>query len=164
MNADTILVGLTIPKLLPITGSFVLPLSAYYLYLQTRVVYIRLTTETYMGHDCSEKTSATNAVSSSESQDTDPLYAVSRAQMNFAENVPLALLLAGIVELNGGSRKALTYTLSALTVLRVLHAELGVMSKNNVGIGRIPGYYGTQAVIAGLAGYAGYLVKGYWGY
>jgi len=82
--------------------------------------------------------------------------------MNFAENVPLALALAAIVELNGGSRKALTWALSALTVARILHAEAGLMIKDYMGWGRAPGYFGTQGVIAGLAGYAAYLVKGYW--
>lgn len=83
--------------------------------------------------------------------------------MNFAENVPLALALAGIVELNGGSRKVLTAALSVLFVARVLHAELGIMTKGHQGIGRPAGHFGTQGVIAGLAGYAAYLVKGYWG-
>jgi len=82
--------------------------------------------------------------------------------MNFAENVPLALALAAVVELNGGSRKALTWALSALVVFRLLHAEGGLMLKNYMGPGRPAGYFGTQGVIAGLAGYAAYLVKGYW--
>lgn len=84
--------------------------------------------------------------------------------MNFAENVPLALGLASIVELNGGSRKALTAALSALFVFRVLHAEFGIMARNYMGPGRPAGHFGTQGVIAGLAGYAAWLVKGYWGF
>ncbi len=92
----------------------------------------------------------------------DVLMAANRAQTNFSENVPLALALAAVVELNGGSRKALTAALSALLVLRVAHAEFGLMAKNYMGPGRPLGYFGTQGVIAGLAGYAAYLVKGYW--
>jgi len=34
----------------------------------------------------------------------DPLYVSSRAQLNFAENVPLVLGIALLAELNGASR------------------------------------------------------------
>jgi hypothetical protein len=37
-----------------------------------------------------------------------------------------------------------------------------LMIQNAMGPGRIVGYYGTQAVLAGIAGYAGYLIKDYW--
>lgn len=77
--------------------------------------------------------------------------------------MPLALALAAIVELNGGSRKALTWALSILTVARVLHADFGIMQKRQYGFGRSPGFWLTQSVVGGLAGYAAYLVKAYWG-
>lgn len=35
---------------------------------------------------------------------TDPLYMSTRAQLNFAENVPLVLAVALLAELNGASR------------------------------------------------------------
>jgi uncharacterized membrane protein YecN with MAPEG domain len=35
---------------------------------------------------------------------TDPLYVASRAQLNFAENVPLVLAIALLAELNGANR------------------------------------------------------------
>lgn len=141
--------GLTIPKLLPITGSAALPLSAYYIFLQSRVVYHRIQSEQFKEPKASDAPD-------------DRLAAAVRAQVNFTENVPLALLLAAVVELNGGSRKALTYALSALTVFRVLHAEIGIMSKGHMGNGRPAGFFGTQGVVLGLAAYAGYLVQGYW--
>lgn len=94
----------------------------------------------------------------------DPLLPATRAQMNFAENVPLALVLASVVELNGGSRRFLTGALSALFVLRILHAEAGIMAKNSLGPGRPAGHFGTQAVVTSLAGYAAWLVKRYWGF
>jgi hypothetical protein len=31
-----------------------------------------------------------------------------------------------------------------------------------MGVGRIVGFYGTQTVLASLAGYAAYLIRGYW--
>jgi hypothetical protein len=36
------------------------------------------------------------------------------------------------------------------------------MAQDSKGAGRIVGYYGTQAVLASLAGYTAYLIKGYW--
>ncbi len=106
--------------------------------------------------------SQTQSKPSTNEAKTTRLLAASRAQANFAENVPLALALAVIVELNGGSRKALTWALSALVVSRLLHAEAGLMLKDSVGPGRPAGFVGTQGVLIGLAGYAAYLVKGYW--
>ena len=35
---------------------------------------------------------------------SDPLYVATRAQLNFAENVPLALGIALLAELNGANR------------------------------------------------------------
>jgi uncharacterized membrane protein YecN with MAPEG domain len=35
---------------------------------------------------------------------TDPLYVSTRAQLNFAENVPLALVVSMLAELNGADR------------------------------------------------------------
>lgn len=143
-------VGLTVPKLLPITGSFALPFGAYYVYLQSRVVYNRLSTKTLIGDNA-------------EKGGNDPVFLATRAHANFAENVPIVLLLAGIAELNGGSRKALTTALSALLVARICHADFGILTGNTGAVGRPVGYYGTQAIFLGLAGYATYLVKGYWG-
>lgn len=71
-------------------------------------------------------------------------------------------MLAAFAELNGGNRKTITGLLSALLTLRILHAEAGLIK--GLGIGRPIGYYGTMTTIAGLAGYAAYLVKGYWGF
>lgn len=77
--------------------------------------------------------------------------------------MPLALLLASIVELNGGNRKVLNGSLGALLLLRILHVELGMLGPNASSDGRRIGYYGTLGFIGGMAGYATYLVKGYWG-
>jgi len=117
------------------------------------VSYLRVCTEEFI--DGSSPSSANEA-------DRTKLRAASRSQANFAENVPLALALATIVELNGGSRKTMTAALSALVVFRLLHAEFGLMAKKAIGIGRPIGFFGTHSVVAGLAGYAAYLVKGYW--
>ncbi|KAK4500877.1 hypothetical protein PRZ48_009069 [Zasmidium cellare] len=135
---------------LPITATFALPLSLYYLLLQTRVVRHRLATRTIIAHQIT-------------SSPSDPLLAAVRAQTNFAENVPLALILAGVVESNGGSKRVLAYALGALVALRVAHADFGIMREGYLGWGRPMGYFGTQVVVAWLAGWAGWLSLGYWG-
>ncbi|KAI4633392.1 uncharacterized protein J4E88_001351 [Alternaria novae-zelandiae] len=93
---------------------------------------------------------------------TDPLYVASRAQLNFTENVPLVLGIALLAELNGANRSYINYALGALFAFRVSHAELGLMINEAKGPGRIVGFYGTQAVLAGIAGYATYLITDYW--
>ena len=89
----------------------------------------------------------------------DPLYVATRAQLNFAENVPLALAIALLVELNGTNRTYLNWALGALFAFRISHVEAGLMIKDATGPGRIVGYYGTQGVLVGLAAYTAYLVK-----
>jgi uncharacterized membrane protein YecN with MAPEG domain len=110
----------------------------------------------------------------------DPLYVASRAQLNFAENVPLVLAVALLAELNGANRYGIseghyvtchvdhtsrTYINSALgtlLALRVGHAEFGLLAAESKGVGRIIGFYGTQTILASLAGYTAYLIKSYW--
>ena len=98
------------------------------------------------------------------SDETDPLLIATRCHQNFLENIPMAFLLASIVELNGGNRKVLNSLLAALFVLRISHAEFGLLGKDAMGPGRALGHTGTSAFLVGMAGYAAYLVKGYWGY
>jgi uncharacterized membrane protein YecN with MAPEG domain len=110
----------------------------------------------------------------------DALYVASRAQLNFAENVPLVLAIALLAELNGANRSDYfienvmlqvvnivirTYINSALGALlacRIGHAEFGLLAQDSKGVGRIIGFYGTQTILASLAGYTAYLIKGYW--
>lgn len=133
---------------LPITSRFALPLSIYYVFLQIRVTMNRISTQTSLAQ--SSKSSA--------SQDADdPLLAAFRTQANFAENVPLALILAGLVEANGGNSTVLTAILSVLTIGRVMHGEFGLMTKGAGGIGRPIGFFSTIGVIVGLACYGTWL-------
>ena len=100
-----------------------------------------------------------------ETVDSDnELQVDSRAHANFLENVPLAFAMATVAELNGANRTVLNYALAALFAFRVMHVELGLKSEANLGWGRPTGYYGTQGIITGLATYASWLVKGYWGF
>ncbi|KAL1800134.1 hypothetical protein ACET3X_000476 [Alternaria dauci] len=143
--------GVPMPLLAPATATWAFPFAAYYIFLQNRITYRRVTSKTLMGDK------------SDDSQGTaDPLYMATRAQLNFVENVPLALGVALLAELNGANRTYINYALGALLAFRVSHAELGVMVKGSTGRGRIVGYYGTQAILAGLAGYATYLITDFW--
>lgn len=105
-----------------------------------------------------------HSLSSSPDQANDPLYIAARAQANFAENVPLGLLLAAVAEINGADRKYLNYALAAFFAFRVMHVEVGLMMKNAIGPGRLVGYYGTQIWLATVGFWSSWLAKGYWGY
>lgn len=148
---------------LPITSTFALPLSAYYLYLQGRVIQQRLRLQNSIGQS-TPKSAAKSADPLSD--EPDLLAAACRAQGNFVENVPFALIMAGLAELNGGNKTAITTALSMLLVARVAHADFGLMNhkKNFTGIGRPVGFFTTAGVLIGLSGYAAWLVKGFWGF
>lgn len=98
----------------------------------------------------------------------DPLFVSTRCHSNFLENVPLALVVSAIAELNGANRRVLHYALASLFVVRVAHAELGLTRQfrgiKGLGLGRITGFYGSQVFLVGVAGWTAYLVKGYWGF
>ncbi|KAL6703472.1 hypothetical protein ACN47E_009646 [Coniothyrium glycines] len=143
--------GVPLPLLAPATATWAFPFAAYYVFLQNRITYNRVISKTLMGD-----TTNTNKGTQ------DPLYLASRAQLNFAENVPLVLAIALLAELNGANRSYLNYALGALFAFRIGHAEFGLLAKESKGIGRGIGYYGTQSVLVGLAGYAAYLIKDFW--
>lgn len=92
----------------------------------------------------------------------DKLYLAARAHGNFLENVPLVFIVASLVELNGGSRRALSWMLAGVFVSRVLHADLGLLRRGS-GYGRPVGYYSSLGMLGAMAGYGAFLVKGYWG-
>jgi len=81
--------------------------------------------------------------------------------------VPLAFIFLTLAELNGGDRKVLNTIMAVLFAARIAHVEVGLRLKGDFGgngVGRPIGYFTTNGVLLGLAGYAGYLVKGYWGF
>ncbi|CAP66997.1 uncharacterized protein PODANS_4_5250 [Podospora anserina S mat+] len=143
--------------LLPVTGSFLLPFTAYFSLLSTRVSMSRIASNCLLG-------SAPPSTEPNAAAKQHELQVASRAQGNFAEYVPLALLLAGVAELNGAKKNVLTSALGALFVARVLHVEMGLRRPESTGVGRPVGYFGTLGVMGFLAGYAGFLVKDYWGF
>ncbi|KAK4228673.1 hypothetical protein QBC38DRAFT_535640 [Podospora fimiseda] len=152
--------------LLPVTGAFLLPFTTYFGVLSTRVVLQRLATRTVLGTDAPAIHMAKpgSEAPTPPATSNEALLIASRCQANFVEHVPLALFIAGVAELNGAPKKVITLSLSGLLAARILHVEMGLRRPGAAGIGRTVGYYGTLGVMTFLAGYAGYLVKGYWGY
>lgn len=74
---------------------------------------------------------------------TDPLHTAIRAQANFLEYVPLALILAGAAELNGADKGKLNIALGALLAVRIAHVEVGLLWKKTpaAGYGRHLGFW-----------------------
>ncbi|KAI0140051.1 membrane-associated, eicosanoid/glutathione metabolism protein [Hypoxylon sp. NC0597] len=159
--------------LLPVTGAFALPFAGYYIFLSARVGMRRLSQRVAIGdrtpQDVPPQPNTTSSSSSSSSPTTtasglhtsnDPLLLATRAQQNFAEYVPLALLLSAAAELNGADPATLAKALTALLAARVLHAEAGILRRDAMGAGRPLGFYSTLAVMGALAGWGAWLVLG----
>lgn len=135
-----------------VTGTWTLPFAGYLSFLAHRVVLDRLNSKKWVGDR------------SSPGDDPDKLEIDGRSHKNFLENVPLAIALSAIAELNGANRRVLNYALAALFVVRVLHVEAGIKRPEAMGNGRPVGFWGTQAFIVGISGYTAWLVKAYWGF
>lgn len=117
---------------------------------------LRLDNKKFIGSKISE--------SNADSKEVDPLEVAVRSHGNFLENIPLALLGAAIVELNGGNRKILNGGLAALLLFRIMHVEFGMYGADTDAPGRLVGHVGTVGFLGGMSAYAAYLVKGYWGF
>ncbi|KAL9114893.1 MAG: hypothetical protein Q9227_001136 [Pyrenula ochraceoflavens] len=143
-------IGITVPKMLPITGTWTLPFTAYLFLLSGRVVSHRLSDEKYLGDDAGKGSE----------DDFDALQVATRAHQNFLENIPLALIISAVAELNGGNRKVLNSALGALLALRIMHCEFGLRGKGAMSVGRPLGYYGTMGFLGGMSAYAAFLIKG----
>ena len=75
-----------------------------------------------------------------------------RAQLNFAENVPLALVLFAAIELSGKGGQWLAIVAGVFMLGRVAHG-LG-MDGTSFGVGRAIGTATTMLIMLGLAIYA----------
>jgi hypothetical protein len=110
--ASKIGLGVHMPLLAPATATWCFPFAAYYIFLQNRITFHRITSKTY---ECpiigilkdifSNMRDSYMGDKSDTAQDSkDPLFVATRAQLNFAENVPLVLAVALLAELNGANR------------------------------------------------------------
>ena len=84
------------------------------------------------------------------------LAARMRAQLNFAEYVPMALILLALVELAGGNQVALWIVGAVLILGRLAHG-FG-MDRPAPNLLRAGGFLSTALVTLGLAGWAGWIV------
>jgi len=161
LNVDRQLINIV-----AITATFALPFGLMNTLLSLAVVRTRLATGTFIGDSKQNAVpfpgqASTKSTSSPDSNGTDPMYLAHRIYANYAESVPMALTLAAVVELNGGNRRTLITVLSVLLASRVSHAVgLGMGAQSN--LFRSSGYFGSLGALTYLAGWAGYLVRGYW--
>ncbi|OAP59186.1 hypothetical protein AYL99_06484 [Fonsecaea erecta] len=170
--------------LLPVTGGFAPAFAVYYALLNLRVSLVRVSCKTMMGTDVeaaanhesqsplppsptsNSSDDQTKAQTQKQQQEQnkagDRLLVSARCHANFVENVPLALLVASVVEINGGNTWVLTGTLAALLLFRIAHVEFGLRAKDSMGWGRPVGYFGTLGFVVGMSSYAAWLGRGYW--
>lgn len=126
----------------------------------------RLRDEHWIGEDSSKKDSNSpsgKSVVANQGDKYNDLLVSTRAHANFAENVPLAFILAALAEINGANRKVLSGALATLFALRVLHADFGLIRPGSMAAGRPIGYFGTAGLMGALAGYSAWLVRDFWG-
>jgi uncharacterized membrane protein YecN with MAPEG domain len=100
---------------------------------------------------------------SASSGESDPLLSAIRCHGNYIENIPFAILVSAVAEMNGANRTYLNYGLGLLFAARVAHAELGIRGQGAQGPGRLPGHLVTYGFLATVAGYSAWMVKEYWG-
>lgn len=104
--------------LLPTLALWAPVFAGYHTYLSLGAGFARGNTKKYLG-------------TAGVDENSDQLKA-NRAHGNFTENVPLALILAGVCELNGASRAVLNGVLGFLFCARVAHADFGIKMKGHV--------------------------------
>ncbi|OAL40047.1 hypothetical protein AYO20_00465 [Fonsecaea nubica] len=153
-----------------LTGWETLAFAAYYALLNLRVSLVRVSCNTMIGTDAAANTTTATTTNKSQSSNTstttpDPSYSLlvsARCHANFVENVPIALLVATFVELNGGNKWALTGSLAVLLFFRIAHVEFGLRANDSMGWGRPVGYFGTLGFVVGMSSYAAWLASGFW--
>ncbi|KAF2397602.1 hypothetical protein EJ06DRAFT_481950 [Trichodelitschia bisporula] len=140
----------TIRPFLPTTGAWAFPFTAYYILLSFRTAYQRRKYYVIAGNRVSASPAYAGAFPNLAD---DPLHTAVRAEANYMDNIPLALILAALAEANGAEKRTLGWAMGALLAFRVAHAELGLFWKGRAGLGRIVGYYGTVGWMLGVAGW-----------
>lgn len=137
---------------LPITTLTAALLALLFIILSVRVVQARLKTKTSMG------TGDGTGVGTGQDAGASPLLVAARVHANFAEYVPLSLILLGLIELQGGSRNVLLGLAGALVLARLAHPiGLGRKSPN---LARSLGFGLNQIMLLCAAIYAGMLGLG----
>lgn len=120
---------------LPITGLFAALMTLLYIVLAIRIIRIRWREQVGIG-----------------TGESLPLKAAVRVHGNFAEYVPLALILLALMEGSGASSNLLFALGGLLLVARVCHA-VGLTKSIGVSIYRTIGVLGTFAMLLISAGF-----------
>lgn len=109
-------------KILPVTGSFAIPLVALHSLLALNIVKQRIDLNTWQGDKTITKDGKEGAgIKQPDGNTYDPLLIATRVHANLMENAPITLVLAALAELNGADRGRLTMVLAAFTGLRISH-------------------------------------------
>ncbi|KAI9802347.1 MAG: hypothetical protein M1833_001853 [Piccolia ochrophora] len=147
-------------SLLPVTGTWAAPFAIYMALLSVRVSILRDEHKQTFG----DRLTGSRAPSGT-TPETDPLYLAVRTHANYAENVPMVLVLAALAELNGGRPVVLSTILGVFFVMRVLHAEAGILAKGkkSMGPGRFIGASLTLLTTISLGAYSAWLSRDSWG-
>lgn len=120
---------------LPITSLFAALLTLLYIVLAIRIIRLRWRERVGIG-----------------TGESLPLKAAVRVHGNFAEYVPLGLILLALMEINGASETILFAMGGLLFVARVFHA-IGLTRSIGVSIYRTIGVLGTFAMLLVSAGF-----------
>ncbi|MCJ1307126.1 hypothetical protein MMC25_000772 [Agyrium rufum] len=134
--ASSAKLGIPVPQMLPVTGTWALPFASYMLFLMIRTVRARQATNCPLGENPKAPATEGEDGKKKKPKTYDPLLTAGRSHANFMENVPMALIMAGMAELNGADRTWLNYTLGMFFVARIAHAEFGLMMPGSNGAGR----------------------------
>jgi uncharacterized protein len=133
--------ALTAPILLSATLTTASALALLYMILLLRIVRMRFSQRVSLGDGGNEE-----------------LQKRIRAHGNFAEYVPMLLILMGLVELAGASKQMLGLVGAAMVLFRISHV-IGI-HRPAPNLFRVVGTVGTFTVILGLSGYGLWRVLG----
>jgi uncharacterized protein len=90
-------------------------LALVFLVLCYRVVKGRISTKTSLGDG------STGSIGTGQEAAASPLLVATRAHANFAEYVPLSLVMLGLIEMQGGARPMVLGLAITLVAARILH-------------------------------------------
>ncbi|KAH8551694.1 membrane-associated, eicosanoid/glutathione metabolism protein [Umbelopsis sp. PMI_123] len=135
---------------LPATAAWAPLFAGYFGYLTYRVMRTRVAAKVSIGDgtieelQCIQKADGNEAAIARYKQ----LRTAMRAQANFVEYVPFALLLIAVLESNRANPKGVHALLGALFTARVLHGNFGMFwNARSLGDGRPAGFLLTNGVI-----------------
>ena len=119
-------------KVLPVTGTFAIPLVVTSSLLSLNVVKTRIDLNTWQGDKTITKDGkVSEGITQPDGNKYDPLLIATRVHANMVENMPLTLVLSALAELNGADRKKLTTVLAVFSVLRIVHV-VGLSQANQL--------------------------------